>query len=650
MLNFKTGYRLGSPAVARWKGAGAVLPEPAWDGSTKFRPGTKPGFSVLRLGFDQYYPWSNANQWQDFMTTARWAELVAAGVSHIRIVVDPTVFLKTDVSEGSLAPLAARVQYAVDDTLAHGMKAIVDMHVNITPDGDQAYTDDALRAAFVAQSALWGKCLAVWARMGTLLNGYATAAVGFEIYNETKATDHAVYKPMLVALEAAFRSKNRRSTILFGPCNYAGALGFQASGFAASDFGGNSGFVHHMYDPHIFTHQSLVGGYQQYIHDLAFPRVSGGAAAAKAAAAAEINADGALTSGQKTALIAATDFNLDDFFTRYYSQNWYAGGVTYMFPLDGIYGDFGTYFDGGPLAPTDGYSDGVVDGWRKAHGVSRSDMHVTEFGSKGNYSTNGAELADRVAWMAMVTRYLDARGYNRTIWAEDDMHMSLRKFSGSVPTGALEPALLTAVGLQPPPVGARVGFGASGLSFTTTRTAPAIAGSQSGDVAIAIVSSAASNTITPPDAGWQLIKTTAVAGLPALYVYAKTLAAALGAQVWTWGASQNNNVSVAVYRGVILPDAADVVESKASTGVSITLGLTSALANTIWLIEGYRATGADVLAWSGADETLLTQTGNHANCIAQKGHSTPQSSSHVFTASTSGDRIMLAVGIKLEPA
>lgn len=384
-----------------------------WDGVTRFNPGATPGISILPMAYHDVTPITSAS-WSDFMTAGRWAQVEAIGPSHIRIPFDPTPMLATDTSNTALEPFITLAREAIDDCLARGFKVLFNVHVGAFGYSNPSYNDSALRTAYAANSALWMKAEVVWGAFGILMNDYATADVGFEIYNETTASSHAIYGPMLQRLETVVRARTERTTIIFSPCSRGAPDKFVVSGFTASMFGANSGFAVHSYIPVEFVYQGLSSGYLTYITDLNFPADTTDEAAAITRMTNGINAS-SLT--DKAAQIATGTTQLEYYFDNY-------EGSEENGPYDFFFGS------------QDGLDAGSCLGlWIDDNGVDASQIFVTEFGA----GTNGSR-SSRYNFLRLNTNYWDAFGWNRAAWVEDDTSFSLRT------GGDFDPLLLASMG------------------------------------------------------------------------------------------------------------------------------------------------------------------------------------------------------------
>lgn len=412
-------------AITAGKGGG-YLP---WDGATKFT--ASKGINEPPLGFDAFQPWSgNPNRWPNWMTTTRWNSLLQqTTVDHIRICIDPTPLLRATADATVTATYIAMIKAAIDDVLAHGLKAIVDMHV---ASADATYSVPQLIADYPA-GPTWPKVQQVWRAVAVLCNRYSTAQVAFEVWNEAfsdvpanTAALKASYTAMLPALVTYLRGQvGLRTTFLLHPWNGQYDTATNPT-FAASQFGQNCGYVFHMYTPGIFTHQGQTGqSYTAYMKNLPFPVTSDTRVAVYDATAAAIDADGALTVGQKNALKLEADLNIDYFFDNFtVGTDW--DGTQVVNAIGPFFQEFGSR---NPASPGSGAG---IEAWRVANGVAASQIFVTEIGVHRDYDKEGANLADAVAWFTYATAYLDVQGLARAVWDDGDTYFSLRGNGGVV--------------------------------------------------------------------------------------------------------------------------------------------------------------------------------------------------------------------------
>ena len=415
-----------------------------WDGVTRFT--ASKGINEPPLGFDDFAPWSNANLWSNWMSATRWSSLLTQTTAdHIRVCIDPTPMLRAANNASQMVAYLAMVKGAVDDVLARGLKAIVDMHVS----RDATYGDAALCAAYPSGDA-WTRVRSVWRAVTILLNQYDTDKVAFEVWNES-FSDKAKYTALLPDLVAYLRSVvGYKTTFIVMPWNGTYDTSINPT-FAASQFGANCGFAHHMYIPGIFTHQGQAGAnHQHYVHNLPFPVTTDQRAAFISAATAEINADNSLSSAQKAEFngLIATDINY--YFDNFAYTTDYDGAQAVTDAIGAFFQEFGSRNPGSPGAGAG------LEKWRVANGVAASQIFITEFGVHRDYDVEGANQEDAVRWFSVVSKYLNVQGLARTVWDDFDSYFSIRANPG--PVGSITAAtpfdtqILQAIGMyrEPP--------------------------------------------------------------------------------------------------------------------------------------------------------------------------------------------------------
>lgn len=430
----------------------------AWDGVSNFTHG--PGLNWAELGFDRYRPWISPAQakanWDTFTSELdstgddKWQRAEKAHCDVIRIAIDPQKFLETDGSPGALAPWIDVIKYTVDTVLAHGMKAIVDMHVGGGSDSDPLTNDYALLTGHRDGTPMWAKAKRCWIEIAKMLNAYATTLVAFEIYNESEEFSGVMYMPMIANLSSSIRGivGYRTKHIIGGPY-FAGHNGFENPRFKRNLFGPNVGIANHGgYYPQVFSHQGLNGNRpMQWIHRLPFFPVEADMDAKIAEFLAEAGSDGAAADDLAAGVSVLTD----------YYQNWqeragYDGRSQFAtaWPMNNIWGE---------PDPNTTVLGATIGKWMHDNGVVGADMHLTEIGVHRDFDDVddrlGATVIDAARFIGLVRKYaVKGRGANGMIlWNDETKHFTINEniaAPGDEPdySGQIEPLIAIAAGLR----------------------------------------------------------------------------------------------------------------------------------------------------------------------------------------------------------
>ncbi len=245
--------------IARLLATGILL-APAIAEAAEFVPGR--GISM-----DQWVTWPDAArwnepdiienfpEWQSFVSDDEIASLKQAGLTTVRMPVDPAMFLYDDDPERQAA-LFASVHRAIERIAEQDLNIIVDLHTISRFDSEQAIgvsqiLDDDL--TFVTYLALVEKMAAELAK-------YDPESVALELINEPAydcyQTDLvALWYAQLSQLHAAARKANDKiSLVLSGACH---GSAYALTQFDPAQFNDdNILWTFHTYAPFILTHQS----------------------------------------------------------------------------------------------------------------------------------------------------------------------------------------------------------------------------------------------------------------------------------------------------------------------------------------------------------------------------------------------------------
>jgi hypothetical protein len=376
------------------------------------------GGSPAGSAFNAHYA-----SWALAMPSALKTALLAAGCDTIRLAVDPIPLLVA-ANDGAINTLLAQTLVAVDDLLAAGFNVIYDFHTQPSPTiitgwGWSDLVDGPSGPQF---SRLIHCALIVAAALAT------RPKVIFEIYNEwAPVATFTGLTPQITQLNYYYDQVRSvaPSLPLAVSCMNAGDIGtLTTTPFDPSHFDTNTYIVVHDYFPAAFTIQDIPG-FTQYINRLKFPPGTGGQTHSSelANATAYVNADTSLTSGQKTADIAAIDSLLTPYFNT--PQN---------------------------VASVRGRTAAAA-AWADAHGVARRRVLLGEFGCVGDPSADnarsyvsppsgglGADVTNRAAYYAAVVGGCKTLGISFSVF---DLMNDYFEITGG--TQVLDPTLATAI-------------------------------------------------------------------------------------------------------------------------------------------------------------------------------------------------------------
>jgi endoglucanase len=162
-----------------------------------------------------------------------------AGFASVRLPVKWSAHAQAQTPYAIDSRFAERVDWAVDQALAHKLNIIVNIHHYAEMDGQP---DEQLP-----------RLLALWAQIAERYRD-RPAAVYFELLNEPHGKlTAAKWNVIIPKLLAVVRKSNPRRPVLVGPAPWNAVRGLEALELPADDH--NLIATVHFYDPHPFTHQ-----------------------------------------------------------------------------------------------------------------------------------------------------------------------------------------------------------------------------------------------------------------------------------------------------------------------------------------------------------------------------------------------------------
>lgn len=434
-------------------------PPATFHGSRTHRlAGTYANFAVGTVASGSFVtdPWKAAgfNDWPSAMPPTLAASLRAAGFTGLRLVIDPGPLVKaggvgsarwTYLMSGQMLP-------AVDSIVVAGLVAVVDMHVR--PNANQLGAGGGLSDVEIVQAApndaAWTAYVAAVAGVAAALDGrYSKGQVCLEAFNEPPPYNtyvgHQSWETSLYALVAAIRAVAPNITLMLAGNNYAATGGNGAipalkdysnqpgSGLCAIDptqVDANTMYVIHLYYPLVFAFQGTNGqgqlitsdtgkGCCGYVSNLAYPPVPSQYSSALAAITARINADGSLTSSNKTNMVTTATAEL----RLYYGMD---TGV----PQDGAW----------MISDTSGYGLARAAAWADTYGIRRNRIILGEFGADDGTANGlpstylglpGANQASKAAYIQDKRIAAESFGFSWSVWDLESAYAGCKITDGS---------------------------------------------------------------------------------------------------------------------------------------------------------------------------------------------------------------------------
>lgn len=347
----------------------------------------------------QTNPFTNPAAFVDHATPAVLARVKAAGFDHVRLPVAPGPWMDAIAAgnETRIEYLFTLFDAAVDACIAAGLGVMIDMH-------DSYYVKNMppeLLASGIS-SAIWLRRIEITKRFAARYASKPKDKLCLELFNEPLAAGSisGLWKDYLWSLYQVARTAMPNHTLLLTAENYSSID--QLVAFDPRPYGNNVLWAIHPYIPAIFAIQGYnQSSYNKYVSGLEYPPDSSKKSAAIAAMTANVNADGSLTSGQKTATIASQTQELNYYFDVPLGASW-----------------IGSEFQ-------------KVADWCASYGLSANRIIANEYGvTRTNVDFTGAPAASRVAYLNAVGPLLWNRGFRSSIFSLDAVDYGITDGTG----------------------------------------------------------------------------------------------------------------------------------------------------------------------------------------------------------------------------
>jgi endoglucanase len=360
-----------------------------------------------RYDVDPYVP-----RWSAAMPAESIKELRRAGFDFLRIAVDPGPLF--DADPATLERRIREICDAVEQTLAAGMSALVDIHVN------EAHSRWNFRAVSDGpDNPTFRRFVEVTRQLASALTKYDPRHVALELFNEPpppcRGSNAISWPTVLRMIYSEVRPAAPNLTLFLSGACFAKIEGLLLVG--AQQFDRNTVFVFHFYEPFVFTHQGFWGSrrYLPYVPRLVFPPEKAAMADVTKAIVGRIREATDIPENEKSKEISDVTDELRNYFT---TPNW----------PEQIYRRLGE-----------------VAAWAQRNGVDNNRILLGEFGAIGDvWGKTGAASVDRANWLRMVRTSAERYGFRWSVWA---LTNTMGMIKGDV-DGPLDAELLEALGLR----------------------------------------------------------------------------------------------------------------------------------------------------------------------------------------------------------
>ncbi len=168
-----------------------------------------------------------------------------AGFTHVRLPIEPKLFLKEKDSKQLNPKLLKFLDDAIGRFTAHDLAVIVDIH---------AWEDD-FKKPLMSNPAMQKAFAGMWQALAEHLNNTNPEMVYFEVMNEPSPDKPEDWLPLQETLVKAIRSASPEHTIIVGGPQWNGIDGLLIMKPLDDT---NIVYNFHFYEPFIFTHQGAV--------------------------------------------------------------------------------------------------------------------------------------------------------------------------------------------------------------------------------------------------------------------------------------------------------------------------------------------------------------------------------------------------------
>lgn len=183
----------------------------------------------------------NEGEWGLFVEEIFFDKAVEAGFDHIRLPVSWTHHAGTQAPYTIDPEFLDRVEFVVDEALAHGLKVLLNDHHHDVLDSNP--------------SAEWNRFLGIWQQIATRFQNRPDAQLYFEILNEPHGqfNNHPeLWNQLMVDALAVIRQTNPTRKVVVGPVFWNSVRGLAT--FSPPEDSNLIATVHY-YEPFLFTHQ-----------------------------------------------------------------------------------------------------------------------------------------------------------------------------------------------------------------------------------------------------------------------------------------------------------------------------------------------------------------------------------------------------------
>jgi endoglucanase len=350
--------------------------------------------------------------WATTMPPERMRELVQVGFDFLRVAVDPGPLLEADA-----ATLNFRIQeitHAVEQSLAVGMKILVDIHPSETHP-----LWNHMRLTAGRDDPAFHRLIEIERALAQALAKYDPRAVALEVFNEPPPPcvwqDRPEWPTQLKTIYDEVRSVAPHLTLVVAGACWASIEGLVL--LDPSQFDKNTIFAFHYYEPPVFTLQGEPWGqsYLRYVPRLKFPPDYPDRDTIIKAVQQRIRAATDLEEEKKEAVIA----DAGTYLGKYFSERDWPQHIANQI-------------------------DSVAN-WANENGIGRNRIILSEFGTLGDvWNLTAAAPEDRMRWTESVRKVAETNGYRWAIWC-------LTNSGGIIKgdeEGPLDPLIVKALGFN----------------------------------------------------------------------------------------------------------------------------------------------------------------------------------------------------------
>ncbi len=195
--------------------------------------------------------WLNTDQsdrhYDQYVSEEESQAIRDAGFTHVRLVIEPTLFLNEDAPGQFDAKMLKYLDYAIGRFTAHDLAVIVDIHAWEEGFKQRLMSDPNMQEAYAT----------MWQALAEHLNYTDPEMVYFEVMNEPSPEKPEDWLPLQATFVKAIRAGAAEHTIIVGGPDWNGISGLLLMKPLDDD---NIVYNFHFYEPFIFTHQGATWG------------------------------------------------------------------------------------------------------------------------------------------------------------------------------------------------------------------------------------------------------------------------------------------------------------------------------------------------------------------------------------------------------